>query len=183
MHCNAVQSQTQFHMQHRLILETAKGPFALREEQPEDADFLYALFRSHTLPGLVAMPVDGAMKEMLLRMQFHSQATSYRAQYPDARFGILERDDIPFGRLIVQEHNGIATFVDFALLPENRGEGIGTAVIARVLDWVAERCPIVRLSVLSTNEASLRLTRRFGFIQIGQTPPYVHLEWHSPATT
>ena len=55
-------------------------------------------------------------------------------------------------------------------------------VIASVLDWVAERCPVVRLSVLSDNEASLRLTRRFGFVHIGDTPPYIHLEWRCPPT-
>jgi RimJ/RimL family protein N-acetyltransferase len=183
MNCTAIPSPPTGNSHHRLLLQTAKGPFVLRQEQPRDADFLYTLFRSHTLPNFVAMPASDAMKETLLRLQFQSQTFSYRTQYPNARFDILEREDTRFGRLIVQEQAGIATFVDFALLPETRGGGIGTAVIARVLDWVAERCPIVRLSVLCTNEASLRLTRRFGFVQIGEMPPYVHLEWRAPATT
>ena len=170
-------------MNDRLILETTKGPFVRRNEQPQDTDFLFSLFCSHTRPGLDAMPVSDAMKESLLRMQFQSQTASYRAQYPDARFDILERDGTPFGRLIVQQHDGIATFVDFALMPDTRGDGTGTAVIARVLDQVSESCSVVRLSVLFNNEASLRLTRRFGFVQIGQTLPYVHLEWRSPGTT
>jgi RimJ/RimL family protein N-acetyltransferase len=160
-----------------VLLETTRGAFALRPERPYDADFLYALFRSHALPGVAAMPVDDAMKESLLRMQFTSQTTSYRAQYPRARFDILERDGTAFGRLIVHEANGVATFVDFALLPDSRGSGIGTAVILRVLDWVAERCAIVRLSVLWNNEASLRMTRRIGFVQVGETPPYIEMEW------
>jgi hypothetical protein len=45
-------------MTGRWMLETPRGPIALRPEQPEDADFLYALFRSHTLPGLAALTVD-----------------------------------------------------------------------------------------------------------------------------
>lgn len=164
-------------MSDELVLETTRGSFTLRAERPDDAGFLYALFRSHMLSGIAAMPADDAMKESLLRMQFQSQMTSYRGQYPDARFDILERDGIPFGRLIVHEADGIATFVDFALLPEDRGSGLGTAVILRVLDWVAERCSLVRLSILWNNDPSLRLTRRVGFVQMGETPPYIEMEW------
>jgi RimJ/RimL family protein N-acetyltransferase len=163
-----------------LVLDTARGPFTLRPERAEDVDFLYALFRSHMFSSVAAMPVDDAMKESLLRMQFRSQAISYRAQYPDARFDVLERDGVPFGRLVVHEEAGVATFVDFALLPENRGAGLGTAVIRRVLDWVAERCGIVRLSIVWHNEASLRMTRRVGFVQVAETPPYVEMEWRRP---
>jgi RimJ/RimL family protein N-acetyltransferase len=162
------------------VLETTRGPFTLRPERPDDADFLYALFRSHMLSSVAAMPVDDATKESLLRMQFQAQGMSYRAQYPDARFDVLERDGTPFGRLIVHEDAGVATFVDFALLPENRGAGLGTAVILRVLDWVAERCSAVRLAILWHNEASLRMTRRIGFVQVGEAPPYVEMEWRRP---
>ena len=164
-----------------VVLETPSGPFTMRPEQPEDADFLYELFRSHTLPGLAAMQVDDAIKESLLRMQFRSQTTTYRAQYPNARFDILERDGTPFGRYIVDESGGIATFVDFALMPENRGAGLGTAVVRAILDWVSQRCPVVHLSILWNNEASLRMTSRVGFVQVGETPPYVQLEWRRPA--
>jgi RimJ/RimL family protein N-acetyltransferase len=160
-----------------IVLETVRGPFTLRPERPDDADFLYGLFRSHTLAGAAAMPVDDATKESLLRMQFRSQTMTYRTQYPNARFDVLEREGVRFGRLIVHEDAAVATFVDFALLPETRGAGIGSAVIQRVLDWVGERCPTVRLSILWSNEASLRLTRRLGFVQVGETPPYVEMEW------
>jgi RimJ/RimL family protein N-acetyltransferase len=169
-------------MSGALVLATTRGSFTLRPERPDDADFLYALFRSHMLAGVAAMPVDDAMKEQLLRMQFRSQAMTYRAQYPAARFDILERDGIPFGRLIVHEDAEVATFVDFALLPDNRGAGLGTAVIRRVLDWVAERCASVRLSIVWNNEASLRMTRRLGFVQVGETPPHVEMEWRRPVS-
>jgi RimJ/RimL family protein N-acetyltransferase len=161
-----------------LVMETAKGPFTLRPERPDDADFLYALFRSHTLASVAAMPVDDAMKESLLRMQFRSQ--TYRHEYPDARFDILERDGIPFGHLVLHEADGIATFVDFALLPAERGAGLGTAVMVRLLDWVGERCAAAHLSILYNNEASLRMTRRIGFVQVSETPPYVEMEWRRP---
>jgi RimJ/RimL family protein N-acetyltransferase len=167
-------------MSEAIVLETTQGPFTLRAERPDDGDFLYALFRSHMLPTVAAMPVDDAMKESLLRMQFTSQASTYRGEYPGARFDILERDGVPFGRLIVHEDSDVATFVDFALLLEKRGAGLGTAVIRRVVAWVAERCGTIRLTILWNNEASLRMTRRVGFVQVGETPPFVEMEWRRP---
>jgi hypothetical protein len=116
-----------------IVLETTKGAFMLRPERLDDAGFLYALFHSHMQPGVAAMPVDDATKESLLRMQFRSQTMSYRAEYPEARFGILERDGVPFGRLVLDEADGVATFVDFARLPESRGGGLGTAVMLRLI--------------------------------------------------
>ena len=160
--------------------ETTQGRVVLRPERADDADFLYALFRSHALSDLAAMPADDAMKESLLRMQFRSQTATYRAQNPDARFDILERDGVPFGRFIVAEDNGIATFVDFALLPGNRGAGLGTEVVRWMLDWVAERCAVVRLSILCNNLPSLRMTSRVGFVPVRQAPPFVLLEWRRP---
>jgi GNAT superfamily N-acetyltransferase len=168
-------------MTGKLVLETRKGPFTLRPERPDDADFLYALFRSHMLASVAAMPVDDAMKEALLAMQFRSRTMTYRAQYPDSRFDILERDGVPFGQLVLHEAEGVATFVDFALLPEERGAGLGTAVMVRLLDWVGERCAVARLSILYNNEPSLRMTRRIGFVQVDETPPYVEMEWRRPA--
>jgi RimJ/RimL family protein N-acetyltransferase len=164
-------------MSDMLVLETTRGPFTLRPERPDDVDFLYALFRSHMFSDIAGLSVDDGMKESLLAMQFRAQTMGYRMQYPDAQFAILERDGKPFGRLVVHEANHVATFVDFALLPGDRGAGLGTAVILRVLDWVAERCSTVRLSILWNNEASLRMTRRVGFVQVGETPPHVEMEW------
>ena len=167
-------------MSDSVVLDTAVGTVTLRGERAEDAEFLYALFRSHMWPGVAAMPVDEAMKESLLRMQFRSQTMTYRAQYNGARFDVLERDGEAFGRLIVHEGEGVATFVDFAVLPERRGAGVGAAVMTRVLAWVGERCEVVRLTVLWHNEASLRMTRRLGFVQVGETPPFVEMEWRRP---
>ena len=163
-----------------VVLETTKGPFTLRPQRPDDADFLYALFRSHMLASVAAMPVDAAMKESLLAMQFRSQTTTYRTNYADARFDILERYGVPFGQLVLHEADGVATFVDFALMPGERGGGLGTAVMVRLLEWVGERCPRAKLDILWHNEASLRMTRRVGFVQVAETPPYVHMEWRRP---
>jgi RimJ/RimL family protein N-acetyltransferase len=156
------------------VLETARGRIVLRPEQSGDADFLYVLFRSHMLAELAMMPVDAATKEQLVRMQFDSQTATYRAQYPHARFDIVEQDGAPIGRLIVDSGGEAGCIVDFALLPEHRGGGLGTAIIAAVL---REQCRPVLCTVLYNNEASLRMCRRVGFVQIGGELPFLQLEW------
>jgi RimJ/RimL family protein N-acetyltransferase len=159
------------------VLETARGRIALRPEQAADAAFLYALFHSHMLAELAMMPVDAATKEQLVRMQFDSQTATYRAQYPQARFDIVEQDGRPIGRLIVDSGADANCFVDFALLPDYRGGGLGTAIIAAVL---REQTRPVLCKVLYNNEASLRMCRRVGFVQIGGELPFLQLEWRPP---
>ena len=117
------------------VLETAKGPIALRPEREDDASFLYELFRSHTLPGFASMPVDEAMKESLVRMQFRAQTGSYRAGFPRGLFAVLEQDGVPIGRLVWDEKDGVAYIVDLALMPGSRGGGIGTAFMTALLAW------------------------------------------------
>jgi len=158
-----------------LVLDTARGPVTLRPEQATDTDFLLVLFRSHMLNELALMPVDDATKEALVQMQFGSQTTTYRGQYPDARFDIVERDGEPIGRLIVDTANNPGCIVDFALMPDHRGGGLGTAILASVL---ARQIQPVRCKVLCTNEPSIRMCRRIGFVEISSALPFIQLEWH-----
>jgi RimJ/RimL family protein N-acetyltransferase len=172
-----------------LVLDTGRGPVTLRREHDQDGDFLYRLFRSHAFSAFGPLPVDDAMKESLVRMQFASRAATYRSQYPEALFAILERDGIPFGRVVVDEPllgsprgspGGAACIVDLELLAESCGSGIGSAVMTSLVRWLGERCEAVRCTVLVGNEASLRMCRRAGFLPVADHPPHVELEWRRP---
>jgi GNAT superfamily N-acetyltransferase len=151
------------------------GTIVLRTEQPGDGEFLATLFRSSAPIDL--MPVDDAVKEGLLQMQFASQAASYRNQYPHARFDIVERDGRPIGRLVVDTGGEVGCVVDFALLPDCRGQGLGSRIMAAVVAQFARLRRPVRCMALAGNEASLRMCRRAGFVPIDSTPPFVQLEW------
>jgi len=94
-----------------------------------DVPVLGALFRS-AAPAFDGLPAAAA--EALLEMQVRSQGATYRAAHPDAFFAIIERGGKPCGRLIVA-HGPMSCVVDYALLPDVRGIGLGTAVLAAVL--------------------------------------------------
>ena len=140
----------------------------LRPER-EDADFLRALFRS-AAPAFGALPAAAA--EALLDMQVRSQAVAYRAAYPGAYFAIIERDGKPCGRLIVAR-GPMSCVVNYALLPDVRGIGLGTAVLAAVLARIDGP---VQCRVLEGNSASLAMFRKLGFAVVGEEPPFRRLE-------
>lgn len=164
-----------------LILQTKAGPVTLRPEGDADTDFLFTLFRSHMLTELAAMPVDDATRDMLVRSQFQAQTMSYRTWFPMARFDIVERDGVPVGRIVVDPGTESACIVDFALLPDSRARGLGTAIIAAMLQHLAPLRRPVRCKVLMHNEPSIRMCRRVGFRHIGGEPPFLQLEWHPAA--
>jgi RimJ/RimL family protein N-acetyltransferase len=160
-----------------LRLGGAAAGIVLRPERAADLPFLAALFRASALPDLALLPVDDAVRDTLARMQFRSQTATYRAEYPRARFDIVERDGAPIGRIVVDPGGAAACIVDFALLPERRGHGIGGAILAAVLEFFAHPKRPVTCMVLERNEASLRMCRRLGFVATEAIPPFLRLAW------
>jgi GNAT superfamily N-acetyltransferase len=67
-----------------------------------------------------------------------------------------------------------------AVLPEVRGQGIGTALLQRLLELVAGSVPAVSLSVDPGNPA-VRLYRRLGFTVVGTAPEALVMRWQPPS--
>lgn len=169
-------------MRLALDLATPLGHFGLRKERPEDAEFLFALFASCQTFTFDSMPLDAAAKAELMRLQFRAQTEGYRANFPDADFDIVELDGKPLGRLVVEREGDEALrFVDFVLLPERRGAGVGAAIMRALLAQAEAAGRKIRVAILWHNEPSLRMVRRLGFVQVGEHLPFLEMEW-APAT-
>ncbi|MGI8570140.1 MAG: GNAT family N-acetyltransferase [Methylocella sp.] len=91
------------------------------------------------------------LRERLMRQQFAGQSASYRAQYPDARFEIVERDGAPAGRIVTARTLDAVLIVDIALIDSWRRRGIGASLVNGVLDEARAAALPVRLSVLASN--------------------------------
>jgi RimJ/RimL family protein N-acetyltransferase len=163
-----------------LVLGLRDPPIILRPEREQDTAFLADLFRGTAGRDLARMPVDDAMKDALLRMQFASQRASYRAQYPMARFDIIEQGGQAIGRIVIDPGTEAGCIVDVALIPAQRNRGLGTAILTGVVEHFAQCERRVRCQVLAGNEPSLRMFRRVGFRPVDDAPPYLHLEWRPP---
>jgi RimJ/RimL family protein N-acetyltransferase len=73
--------------------------------------------------------------------------------------------------------------IGYGLVPGARGAGTGTEAVAAVAAVLERRPGVRRLTaeVLPGNEASLRLLRRLGFVEVdGGAPPHVRLARAAP---
>jgi GNAT superfamily N-acetyltransferase len=144
-----------------------------------DRTFLYALFVETKAPDMAAMPVDAAAKDVLLRMQYRSMTATYRHEYPKARWEVVELAGEPVGRLITDVDDRRVLYVDIAFSPRAQGRGLATRLMRRALEEPRRLGLPARVNVLAQNSASLRLFERIGFVNVGDEPPLVRLEWRA----
>jgi ribosomal protein S18 acetylase RimI-like enzyme len=133
---------------------------------------VYASTRAEELAVVVWAP---GQREAFLRMQFEAQDAYWREQRPDAALSVIEVDGVVAGRLYVDRCEDEIRIVDIALLPEFRGQGIGSALLRPILDESEERGVPVTIHVERENRAR-SLYERLGFHQISTTGVYDLLE-------
>jgi len=164
-----------------IAIASALGMLQLRPERDEDAPFRFKLFCESRPAEFALLQLDPAVFEQLMRFQFHAQTVTYRANFPDARFDIIERDRAPIGRIVVNRPGTMLHIVDQAIVPELRNRGLGTAIMKALMDEATRNGLPVRLKVASTNDPSMRLYRRLGFVPIRTEPLSIEMEWRAPA--
>jgi ribosomal protein S18 acetylase RimI-like enzyme len=130
---------------------------------------------------LAVVPWDDAQKEAFLRSQFEAQDAWYREHYADASFDVILVDGQPAGRLYVLRRDAEIRIVDIALLPEYRGNGIGTTLLRDLLAEADAAGKRVTIHVERFNPA-LRLYERLGFCIAEDKGVYLFLE-RPPALT
>ncbi len=105
-----------------------------------------------------------------LEMQYEAQQRFYENDYQNAADEIVLLDAKPAGLLSIERRNDEIRCVDMALLPENRGAGIGTVLIRRLQDEA------LRLQVIRFNRA-VTLLERLGFVRTSETGTHFQMEW------
>jgi len=151
----------------------------LRPERPADAEFLFHVFVHSRASALAQLDWDDPARDALLRMQFRAQHRAYRAQFPNARFDVIECDATPIGRLIVDRRERAIHVVDVVLLPEHRGQGIGTSLLSALLAEATANGQPVTLRVDRDNRAR-SLYRRLGFATESEDAIYAAMAWRQP---
>jgi ribosomal protein S18 acetylase RimI-like enzyme len=155
---------------------TTAGQQALRPAGPGDAELLYRIYASTREDELAVVPWDASQKEAFLRMQFAAQHRYYHATFPDASYNLILSGEQVLGRLYVDRGETAWNVIDLALLPEHRGQGIGTKLLTLVLADAGAAAKPVRMHVEQFNPAR-RLYDRLGFNQIADKGVYLELEW------
>jgi ribosomal protein S18 acetylase RimI-like enzyme len=155
------------------------GVVELRPIEPQDAELLFRVYASTRADELAIVPWDEAQKEAFLRAQFESQDRWYREHYERASLDVVLVGGVPGGRLYVHRGESEIRIVDIALLPEHRGNGVGSALLRELLDEADAASKRVTIHVERFNPA-LRLYERLGFAVAEDRGVYLLLE-RSPA--
>lgn len=145
---------------------------SLRPALVQDTDFLFELYLDARAAEFSLLPLHGAQREFMLRMQFEAQQRGYAARFPASSDAIVMCKDRRVGRLwLAAGDQDEIRVLDIALLSRERGAGIGSVLLRRVL----QKGKPVRLSVTRTNLRAFELYRRLGFMVADQNEVFLEM--------
>ena len=147
-----------------------------------DLPFLKRVYAGTRSEELAQTPWSDAEKEAFVKMQFEAQHDFYQKQFPTASYQIIEKEGEAIGRFYLDRRPDELRVIDIALLPEERGAGIGGRLMRDVLDEAALTGKPVRIHVERNNPA-MKLYDRLGFRKVEDQGVYWLMEWSpGPAT-
>lgn len=134
----------------------------LRTITDQDHGFLSALYAHSRAAEMALVDWPEQAKRDFLQQQFDLQHAYYVANYPGADFLVVELDGARAGRIYVYRSPGDIRLMDIALLPELRGRGIGSGLLAELIEESERSGSSITLHVEADNPA-VRLYQRLGF--------------------
>jgi GNAT superfamily N-acetyltransferase len=145
----------------------------LREAGSEDDPFLRSLFAA-TRPEFGVLPAE--LADAVVAHQYEVRERQYRDRFPTLVDHVIEIDGRPLGRVSTAEVDGgaVVVVVDIAVVPDARGNGIASSVLAHLLSEADGRGATVELSV-ATDSPAVRLYERLGFRPSGHAESTTHL--------
>ena len=149
---------------------------ALRPIRASDDAFLRKVYAQSRERELARVDWSPQARRAFLDGQFDAQHTHYQRHWPAARFDVIERDGTPIGRLYVGALERELRLIDIALLRDERGRGVGGALVAALQDEAGARGSRIVLHVEPDNPAR-ELYVRLGFRERGDEGAYVRMDW------
>lgn len=147
----------------------------LRPEQDGDDPFLLALYRSTREAELAQIDWDEAQKSAFVQMQFNAQRHHYRHALENVGFDVILENASPIGRLYTQERVTQLHIIDIAVMPAQRGRGIGGLMLQALGYNAALAGKALGIFVEHQNPAR-RLYDRLGFEMIQDAGIYIEME-------
>ncbi len=171
-------------MQRAFAGEYAGRPagIAFRLVVDTDHDFLRDLYASVREAELAPVPWSDEAKRDFLSQQFILQHQHYVQNYKNADLLLIECGGTPIGRIYVYRSAGEIRLMEIALLPEWRGQGIGSALLHELMEEARLHGSQLTLHVEPDNPAQ-RLYRRMGFTLIEHRGVYDFLGWRAGTTS
>ena len=139
----------------------------LRPVDPSDESLLLKIYASTREDEMALVQWSDEQRAAFLEAQFKAQQSHYRQKYPAAKHDIIMRDGQAVGRLYVARLEAEIRIVDITVLPEHRGAGLGTQLIAELIKEADSTEKPLRIYVESFNR-SLGLFERLGFARAAE---------------
>lgn len=151
--------------------------YILRRVTESDRALLLQIYASTRADELAQVDWSDADKARFVEAQFEAQSRHYADVYPDGDFSVIESPEAtPLGRLYLHRGRSDLRIVDIALLAAHRGRGLGSRVLADVLDEAARAGKTVTIHVEIFNPAQ-RLYERLGFLPVETQGLYHLMQW------
>ncbi len=153
-----------------------KGTIEFRVIHNEDQGFLFRVYASTREWEFESTSWTEAEKQDFLKRQFTAQDQAYKTTYLGAVHRIIQLDGEDIGRLYLDRQDDCMRIIDFTLLPDYRGRGIGTDILRSLLNEAQGGKVPVRLYVVQ-NSPALNLYLRHGFRKTGVNGHRFAMEW------
>ncbi len=137
----------------------------LRPCTPADVDYLYTLHRA-TMHDLV---------EQVWGWDETVQQEFFGAHLASGNHFLILKANESVGMVQYHDEANHLLIGNIEIDPSRQGEGIGTAVIQRLVEWAHAENKPVRLQVLKINTSACRLYRRLGFAFDGDTETHLRM--------
>jgi GNAT superfamily N-acetyltransferase len=148
----------------------------LRAAVDADEPFLTALLASTRPVEVAAMPSPAAA-EQLFAIQRRAQRAAWLS-VPGTSERVLLIGGAPAGHLVVRDEPAALRLVDISLLPEHRGQGIGTRLIESLQTRAAQADAPLLLHV-DVGSPAERLYARLGFVAEASDQVRTAMRWIS----
>ena len=146
-----------------------------RPIQVEDQALLFQVYSS-TRTDVEAAGLEPREKLQFLQMQFAAQSQYYQATFPKAEFLAIMQADVLIGRLYIDRPGDEIHIIDIALLPEHRRQGIGSRLMADILEEATRADLPVRIYVEVYNTA-LAWYESLGFVKVEDIQTHFQMKW------
>ena len=152
-----------------------------RPATSDDVSFLRYLYGTTREEELQIVQWTAEEKAAFLDMQFTAQKSHYEEFYPRCEFLVIELEGERIGRLYIDRGESDIEIVDIALLPAQRGRGIGRMLLEEILEEGRATGMRVGIYVEHFNPAR-HLYDRLGFRHVDTNGVYHKMEWTAEAT-
>jgi GNAT superfamily N-acetyltransferase len=164
------------------LTERLPDHLSLRVADSGDRGLLFEVYAATREDELARTDWSPELKHAFVLQQFEAQDRYYReTSYPDAEYLVIVHRGTSAGRLYLHRSARELRIVDISLLPDARGQGLGSVILRALQDECRAAGRDLTIHVERFNPA-LQLYERLGFALAEDKGAYVFMRW-TPGTS